>query len=125
MLAPDQASPRQCRPALDSSPNETQAQALPRGTEHSVEHATASAHLSTVMNPEYLSASTLRLVPGTPIHRRAERRHFELPRVDALSRELRILVERLDDDRTRAGAQTEERHLAGCEQCSIPASRCV
>lgn len=62
------------------------------GAERSVEHATASARLATAMDPEYLSALTLMLIPSTPIHRLAERRQFELPSVDALLRELRIIV---------------------------------
>jgi radical SAM superfamily enzyme YgiQ (UPF0313 family) len=62
------------------------------GAERSVEHATASARLATAMDPDYLSALTLMLVPGTPISRLAERGDFKLPGVDALLRELRILV---------------------------------
>lgn len=62
------------------------------GAERSVEHATASARLATAMDPDYLSALTLMLVPATPIYRLAERGHFKLPIVDALLRELRILV---------------------------------
>jgi radical SAM superfamily enzyme YgiQ (UPF0313 family) len=62
------------------------------GAERSVAHATASAQLATGMDPEYLSALTLMLVPGTPIHRLAERGQFALPSVDGLLGELRILV---------------------------------
>ena len=62
------------------------------GAERSTEHATASARLATEMDPEYLSALTLMLVPGTPIQRLTEREQFELPGVKALLRELRILV---------------------------------
>lgn len=62
------------------------------GAERSVEHATASARLATAMDPEYLSALTLMLVPGTPIQRLMERGQFTLPGVEALLRELRILV---------------------------------
>jgi len=62
------------------------------GAERSVEHATASARLATAMDPEYLSALTLMLIPSTPICRLAERGHFELPSVDALLHELRIIV---------------------------------
>jgi radical SAM superfamily enzyme YgiQ (UPF0313 family) len=62
------------------------------GAERSVEHATASARLATAMNPEYLSALTLMLIPGTPIQRLTERGQFRLPAVDALLHELRVLV---------------------------------
>ena len=62
------------------------------GVERSVEHATGSARLATAMDPDFLSALTLMLVPLTPICRLAESGRFELPGVDALLRELRILV---------------------------------
>jgi radical SAM superfamily enzyme YgiQ (UPF0313 family) len=62
------------------------------GAERSVEHATASARLATAMDPEYLSALTLMLIPATPICRLAERGQFALPSVDALLRELRVIV---------------------------------
>ncbi len=54
------------------------------GAERSVEHATASARLATAMDPEYLSALTLMLIPGTPIHRLTERGHSSC-RVSTLS----------------------------------------
>jgi radical SAM superfamily enzyme YgiQ (UPF0313 family) len=62
------------------------------GTDRSVEHATASARLATAMDPEYLSALTLMLVPGTPIWRLVERGRFEMPGIEAILRELWILV---------------------------------
>jgi coproporphyrinogen III oxidase-like Fe-S oxidoreductase len=62
------------------------------GAARSVEHATASARLATAMDPEYLSALTLMLIPATPIYGLAERGDFRLPSVDALLRELRIIV---------------------------------
>ncbi|MBU0717220.1 MAG: B12-binding domain-containing radical SAM protein [Planctomycetes bacterium] len=62
------------------------------GTERSVEHATGSARLATVMDPEYLSALTLMLIPSTPIHKLAASGRFELPDITGLLRELRIIV---------------------------------
>ncbi len=62
------------------------------GVDRSVEHATASARLATAMNPKFLSALTLMLIPETPIHKLAERERFELPSVAGILRELRILV---------------------------------
>jgi radical SAM superfamily enzyme YgiQ (UPF0313 family) len=62
------------------------------GTERSVEHATASAHLATAMDPEYLSTLTLMLIPSTPIYRLVERGQFALPGVDGLLRELRTII---------------------------------
>jgi radical SAM superfamily enzyme YgiQ (UPF0313 family) len=62
------------------------------GTERSQEHAAASARLATAMDPEYLSALTLMLVPGTPQYDLACKGRFTLPEVDDLLRELRTLV---------------------------------
>ena len=62
------------------------------GTERSEEHAHASATLATDMDPEYLSALTLTVVPGTPLAKLQEGGRFELPDVPGLLRELRILV---------------------------------
>lgn len=62
------------------------------GAERTVEHAHGSARLATAMDPDYLSALTLTLVPGTPLARTAERLGFTLPGVDGLLGELRTLV---------------------------------
>jgi radical SAM superfamily enzyme YgiQ (UPF0313 family) len=62
------------------------------GTERSVEHATGSARLATAMDPEYLSTLTLMLIPSTPIYKLAESGRFELPTIEGLLEELRIIV---------------------------------
>jgi len=62
------------------------------GTERSVEHATASARLATAMDPEFLSTLTLTLIPATPMYKLAENGRFEMPSVEGLLRELRIIV---------------------------------
>jgi radical SAM superfamily enzyme YgiQ (UPF0313 family) len=62
------------------------------GTERSQEHAEASARLISEMDPEYVSALTLTIVPGTPLARLAETGRFALPSVGRLLEELRILV---------------------------------
>ncbi len=62
------------------------------GAERSVEHATASARLATAMDPEFLSVLTLTIIEATPIHKLAERNRFEMPSVESLMRELRIIV---------------------------------
>ncbi len=62
------------------------------GIERSAEHARGSARLATAMNPDYLSALTLTLVPGTPLARTSERLGFRLPTVHGLLGELRTLV---------------------------------
>ena len=62
------------------------------GAKRSVEHATASARLATAMDPEFLSVLTLTIIESTPIHKLAERNRFEMPTVESLMRELRIIV---------------------------------
>jgi coproporphyrinogen III oxidase-like Fe-S oxidoreductase len=62
------------------------------GVERSHEHALASAHLATAMDPEFLSALTLTVVPETPLATLVRRGRFELPAVPALLSELRTFV---------------------------------
>ncbi len=62
------------------------------GVDRSIEHAHASARLATEMDPRFLSALTLMLVPSTPIHKLAMTDRFELPSIGGLLNELRILV---------------------------------
>jgi radical SAM superfamily enzyme YgiQ (UPF0313 family) len=63
------------------------------GVERSTEHAEASGRLVTAMDPDYVSALTLTLVPGTPIDRLARSGRFTLPDVAGLLGELRTLVD--------------------------------
>lgn len=63
------------------------------GVERSEAHAAASAALATAMDPAYLAALTLTVVPGTPIARLEERGRFVLPDVGGLLRELRTFVD--------------------------------
>lgn len=62
------------------------------GVERSAEHAAGSARLATAMDPDFLAALTLTVIPGTPLARLAETGRFELPDVPGLLRELRTLV---------------------------------
>lgn len=62
------------------------------GVERSAEHAAASAELATAMDPHFLSALTLTIVPSTPLAKLAGRGKFELPAVDHLLGELRTLI---------------------------------
>ncbi len=62
------------------------------GTERSHEHAEASARLATAMDPTWLAALTLTVVPGTPIARLADTGRFTLPDPLALLNELRTFV---------------------------------
>jgi radical SAM superfamily enzyme YgiQ (UPF0313 family) len=69
------------------------------GVERSEEHARGCANLASAMDPEFLSALTLTLIPSTPIHLLAERDRFEVPSIDALLRELRIIVSEAEPTR--------------------------
>jgi radical SAM superfamily enzyme YgiQ (UPF0313 family) len=62
------------------------------GTARSREHAEGSARLVTEMSPEYLSLLTLTVLPGTPIATLAARGDFELPSVEQMLTELRVIV---------------------------------
>jgi radical SAM superfamily enzyme YgiQ (UPF0313 family) len=63
------------------------------GIERSAEHAVASAALATAMNPHYLAALTLTIVPTTPLATLANRGTFALPSVANLLGELRTFVD--------------------------------
>ncbi|MEM7414962.1 MAG: radical SAM protein [Gemmatimonadota bacterium] len=62
------------------------------GTARTREHATETAKLITAMDPEYVGALTLTVIPGTPQARMVEKGHFELPAIPTLLRELRTIV---------------------------------
>ncbi len=62
------------------------------GVERSTEHAAASAALATAMDPEFLAALTLTVVPETPLARMEEKGRFALPDQAALLGELRTFV---------------------------------
>lgn len=62
------------------------------GIERSQEHALASAQLATAMNPRFLSALTLTVVPGTPIARAEEKGLFTMPDIPTTLRELRTFA---------------------------------
>lgn len=62
------------------------------GTARSEEHAHGAAALASAMDPAFVSALTLTVVPGTPQARMEEKGLFELPDVEQLLRELRIFV---------------------------------
>ncbi len=62
------------------------------GVERSEEHARGSAALATAMDPAYLAALTLTVVPGTPLARTQARLGWRLPEVEGLLGELRTIV---------------------------------
>ncbi|MGZ6290649.1 MAG: B12-binding domain-containing radical SAM protein [Syntrophales bacterium] len=66
------------------------------GTDHSAEHATDTARILTDMDPEYASALTLMLMPGTPLYAEYESGKFALPDKFDLLRELASIIEQSD-----------------------------
>ena len=58
------------------------------GADRSEAHARASAELATAMDPRFVSALTLTVVPGTPLARAEQKGLFTLPDVAATLREL-------------------------------------
>ncbi len=62
------------------------------GLERSAQHAAASARLATEMDPRFVSALTLTVVPGTPQETLERTGRFTLPPVPDLLRELRVFV---------------------------------
>jgi len=60
--------------------------------ERAREHATATGELVTAMDPEFFSALTVTVVPGTPLFTLKQRGKFHVPAVPDLLRELRGMV---------------------------------
>lgn len=61
--------------------------------ERSDQHARATAELVTAMDPQFFSALTVTVVPGTPLAKLAARGRFAVPEIRALLTELRTMVE--------------------------------
>lgn len=62
------------------------------GVERSREHALESARLATAMDPKFLSALTLTVIPGTPQAKLEASGRFTLPDVAGLLAELRAFI---------------------------------
>lgn len=63
------------------------------GGDEPEQHARETAKLITEMDPEFFSALTVTIVPGTPLAKQAARGKFEVPDVPDLLKELRIMVD--------------------------------
>ena len=63
------------------------------GVDRTEEHARETARLVTEMDPEYLAALTLTIIPGTPLGRMVDKGRFELPDIPGLLTELRTIVD--------------------------------
>ncbi|MGI6513486.1 MAG: radical SAM protein [Syntrophomonadaceae bacterium] len=76
--------------------------------ERSLEHARNTAQICNEIDPHYLAALTLMLVPGTVLYKRAEKGEFELPDAFEILEEMKVMIEGLE--------------LSGCEFRSNHAS---
>ena len=63
------------------------------GVERSQEHAKASAELASAMDPDFLSALTLTVIPETPMERMQEKGRFVMPDKRMLLEELYTFIE--------------------------------
>jgi radical SAM superfamily enzyme YgiQ (UPF0313 family) len=62
------------------------------GKERSLDHARATGGLLSAMDPDYASALTVILIPGTPLWEEYERGDFEMPDERGLLREMREMI---------------------------------
>lgn len=62
------------------------------GRERSLEHARATGELLSAMDPNYVGALTVMLIPGTPLHEDFTSGKFELPDERGLLMELREMI---------------------------------
>ncbi len=62
------------------------------GRERSIEHARATGKLLSVMDPNYVGALTVMLIPGTPLHEDYTSGKFQLPTERELLLELREMI---------------------------------
>jgi radical SAM superfamily enzyme YgiQ (UPF0313 family) len=66
------------------------------GRERSKEHAIATGRILTEMDPEYVGALSLIIVPGTPLYEEITKGNFVLPTPFELIEELRTMIEHTD-----------------------------
>jgi radical SAM superfamily enzyme YgiQ (UPF0313 family) len=63
------------------------------------EHAHLTGETCSQINPTYLGALTLMLVPGTPLHQNAQKGEFQLLNPHEILEEMKVLVENLELDK--------------------------
>jgi radical SAM superfamily enzyme YgiQ (UPF0313 family) len=66
------------------------------GRERAMEHAKATGEILTAIDPDFASALTLMLIPGTPLYEEYERGEFEMPGKMEMLREMREIIEHMD-----------------------------
>ncbi len=64
--------------------------------ERSMEHARATGEILTAIDPDFASALTLILIPGTPLYEEYERGEFEIPDKMEMLREMREIIEHMN-----------------------------
>lgn len=62
------------------------------GQERSPEHAKETGKLLTAMDPDYVGALTLMLLPGTPLYKKHQQGQFQLPDAQGMLTELREMI---------------------------------
>ncbi len=63
------------------------------GKERSLEHARATGEILSNIDPDFASALTLILIPGTPLYEDHVRGEFQMPDEMGLLREMRVMIE--------------------------------
>ena len=81
------------------------------GVERSQEHAKASAELASAMDPDFLSALTLTVIPETPMARMQEKGRFVLPNTTMLLEELYTFIEHANPTRALFRTNHASNHL--------------
>ena len=66
------------------------------GVERSLEHARATGRVLSAMDPNYVGALTVMVVPGTPLHEAYRQGDFQLSDEKALLQELREMIRHTD-----------------------------
>ncbi len=64
--------------------------------ERSLKHAKATAKICNEINPDFLAALTLMVVPGTPLYRRVQEGKFEVLGPFEIIKEMEVLIENLE-----------------------------
>ncbi|MEQ8201252.1 MAG: radical SAM protein [Syntrophomonadaceae bacterium] len=81
-------------------------------TPQAVDHARNTARILNEINPDYIGALTLMLVPKTEMYRRAQRGEFELPNPFEILDELRIIIQGLEVEGTEFRSNHASNYLA-------------
>ncbi len=76
------------------------------------DHAINTGRICSEMNPDYIGALTLMLVPGTLIYRKVQKGEFELPGPFEILDELRIMIEHMEVQGTEFRSNHASNYLA-------------